>query len=180
MTNSKTFSWKLFLLCLLVIVAGGIVAAVTTGWIDLGRLGESFPFLAKWVSSENVKEDASLEEENKKLKAKIAKLEKEVKELRAQKEMLQQLQKNLEESKAAEEERLAEEQRRKERYRDLATYYAEMEPESAVAILDNLDPGMVAEILQAMDPEQAGAILEAMDPGRAAELLKLMVSKAET
>jgi flagellar motility protein MotE (MotC chaperone) len=59
-------------------------------------------------------------------------------------------------------------------YKNLANYYANMQPASAVAILGNQDQQTVAEILYEMDKDQASPILAAMDPAQAAKLLKLI------
>jgi flagellar motility protein MotE (MotC chaperone) len=59
-------------------------------------------------------------------------------------------------------------------YKDLANYYANMEPASAEAILNNQDPQTVAAILYEMGKNQASDILAVMDPAQAAKLLKLM------
>ena len=44
-------------------------------------------------------------------------------------------------------------------YKNLANYYANMQPASALAILDKQDPQTVAEILYEMDKNQASQIL---------------------
>lgn len=173
-------SWKLFAACLIVIAGGGIVAASTTGWIDLKDWAAKVPFLDRWISRETVdkKEPVSLAEENKRLKSRVAELEREVKELQEREKALREIQKDLEKTLALQNEGLAQKQAKKESYRALAAYYADMKPGAAVAILNNLDPEVAAEILQAMDKEQAGQILAAMEPARAAELLKVIASSA--
>ena len=59
-------------------------------------------------------------------------------------------------------------------YKNMANYYANMEPATAVAILGNQDQLTVSEILYEMDKDQASQILAAMDPAQAAKLLKMM------
>jgi hypothetical protein len=59
-------------------------------------------------------------------------------------------------------------------YKNLASYYANMQPASAVAILVNQDQQTVSEILYEMDKDQGSQILAAMDPVQAAKLLKLI------
>jgi flagellar motility protein MotE (MotC chaperone) len=57
-------------------------------------------------------------------------------------------------------------------YKNLANYYSNMQPASAVAILANQDQQTVSEILYEMDKDQGSQILAAMDPVQAAKLLK--------
>jgi len=59
-------------------------------------------------------------------------------------------------------------------YKNLANYYANMQPASALAILNKQDQQTVAEILYEMDQDQASQILTVMDPAQAAKLLKLI------
>jgi flagellar motility protein MotE (MotC chaperone) len=59
-------------------------------------------------------------------------------------------------------------------YKNLANYYANMQPASAVAILGNQDQQTVSEILYEMDKDQGSQILAAMDPAQAAKLLQLI------
>jgi flagellar motility protein MotE (MotC chaperone) len=61
-------------------------------------------------------------------------------------------------------------------YKNLANYYANMQPATAVAILGNQDQQTVSEILYEMDKDQASQILAAMDPAQAAKLLKIIAS----
>lgn len=177
MTKPFPFSWKFFLVCFLVVLAGGIVAASTTGWIDLRSWMAQVPVLAEWAGVEQEEKPLSLEEKNERLRSQMAELEKEVKRLKEQEVMLQELQKDLEENEIMKKEQLAQERAEQEGYRALAAYYADIKPSAAVAILDNLDPQIVAEILQAMDKEQAGQILAAMEPVRAADLLKIIADR---
>lgn len=61
-----------------------------------------------------------------------------------------------------------------------AERYAEMEPSSAAAILDQMisaDLDLVCSILENMDSEECGLILEAMDSNVAAKITKRMLSK---
>ncbi|MDH7576762.1 MAG: hypothetical protein QHH75_02845 [Bacillota bacterium] len=180
MARAYPVSWKLFVVCLIVIAGGGIVAASTTGWFDIKGWVTKVPFLDRWAQEEAVgkKDPVSLAEENKLLRSRIGELEKEVKRLKEREVAFQQIQKELEESAAFKEEKLAQDQAKKEGYRALAAYYADMKPGAAVAILNNLNSEVVAEILQAMDKEQAGQILAAMEPVRAAELLEVIARNA--
>ncbi len=173
-------SWKLFVVCLIVIVGGGILAASTTGWIDIKDWAAKIPVLDRWVENEaaDKSESVSLAEENKLLKSRIAELERELKKLKEREAALVEIKKDLEKTVALKEEKVAQDQAEKEGYRALAAYYAGMKPDTAVAILNNLDSEAVAEILYAMDKEQAGEILAAMDPARAAELLEVIASRS--
>jgi len=59
-------------------------------------------------------------------------------------------------------------------YQKLAEYYAEMKPEAAVNIMNNLADEVTIGILQYLDNEQAAKILSAMDPEKAAGIVDQM------
>lgn len=66
----------------------------------------------------------------------------------------------------------------REVYKELAEYYANMKPESAVAILNNHPSQLVAGILHEMEKDQAGEILSRLEPEQAAELIELIGRQA--
>ena len=75
---------------------------------------------------------------------------------------------------------VVEEEQYNERVESAAKRYAEMEPSSAAAILDEMtsaDLDLVCAILESMDSEQSGLILEAMDSNVAAKVTKRMLSE---
>ncbi len=75
---------------------------------------------------------------------------------------------------------VVEEEQYNEKIEAIAKRYAEMEPSSAAAILDQMtsaDLELVCAILESMDSEQSGLILEAMDSNVAAKVTKRMSSK---
>lgn len=59
-------------------------------------------------------------------------------------------------------------------YRKLAGYYAEMKPQAAVNIMNNLSDEVIIGILQYLEDDQVAKILSAMTPERAAELVNKM------
>lgn len=59
-------------------------------------------------------------------------------------------------------------------YKQLANYYANMKPAEAVKIMNNLDDETIIGILINLENEQAGKILAAMDPKRAAIIVSKM------
>lgn len=67
-----------------------------------------------------------------------------------------------------------EEEASKLSYRKLAGYYAEMKPQAAVSIMDNLSDEVIIGILQYLEDDQVAKILSAMKPERAAELVNKM------
>lgn len=75
---------------------------------------------------------------------------------------------------------VVEEEQYNEKVESAAKRYAEMEPSSAAAILDEMtsaDLDLVCAILESMDSEQSGLILEAMDSNVAAKITKRMLSQ---
>lgn len=75
---------------------------------------------------------------------------------------------------------VVEEEQYNEKVEAAAKRYAEMEPSSAAAILDQMtsaDLDMVCSILDSMDSEQSGLILAALDSNVAAKITKRMLSK---
>lgn len=75
---------------------------------------------------------------------------------------------------------VVEEEQYNEKVEAAAKRYAEMEPSSAAAILDQMtsaDLDMVCSILDSMDSEQSGLILAAMDSNVAAKITKRMLSR---
>lgn len=169
------FSWKVIALVIIVILVGCIVAASTIGWLDFKELIQKVPLLGD-IAGDNVLQEVDLKKENDRLKKQMAEQEKEIKQLNAQIKILQQIEQDLAENKAQAEVVATEENQRRENYRELAAYYAEMKPEAAVAIFNNLEQDAAAIILQAMPRDQAGKIFGAMDPKQAAELLKIMAN----
>lgn len=174
-------SGKIIFVSLVVLIAGGIAAASGAGWIDLRAEIGKVPVVGRMISSDSSKdktvapekEIGALEAENKKLKARIAQLEKEanlLRELTLQSDQ-QGRGANLQEGSG---QGLGE----KEPGRDLAAYYSEMKPGASAAIMKNLDSQLVADILRMMDKEQAGQILAAMDPAEAAAIMGLIAEKA--
>lgn len=68
-------------------------------------------------------------------------------------------------------------EQQKEVYKELAEYYANMEPDVAVAILNTQASQLVAGILHEMEKDQAGEILSRLDPQQAAELIELIAAQ---
>lgn len=162
--------WKLLIFCFIVIVAGGILAASTTGWISPKQYLSRLPLFSERtkVDKNNKKYAVTLEEENKQLKKRIADLETTLENLKRQEAATLTSQGNLQKLNSEQE------QKRQEKLRALADYYASMKPNVAVEIMKNLDQQLVIEILQVMDKEQVGEILAAMEPARAAKLMEEM------
>lgn len=160
--------------CVFIILAGGLLAAVTTGWIEPKGVFKKIPIVSRLVSASKTKKQtsadaaelAALKKENEELKKQVAELTRELSQRTAQKT----------ESASQQQAAAANEEEKAKLYRQLADYYSGMKPASAVAILKKLDPQLVAEILKAMDREQAGQILAAMDPADAARLIELIAA----
>lgn len=188
----KFFRSRVFIVsCCLVLAVAGLAGAGVAGWIDYQPLLSRVPFIRTIVDH-----DAGSDAAAAAAAAAYDALKQENESLRKQVEALQQeavlgsgLQigagagsvggtgisggstgagDSLADSLAADQEA------RKKLYQDLAEYYAGMRPASAVAILGNQDPEMVAEVLHEMDKEQAGQLLQAMDPALAAKILGII------
>lgn len=172
MDRPFAISGKFIIICLLIIILGGITAASTTGWIDLkGIKGWTEKvFSTQGEDKQGQKRAKSLSAENKRLQERLDRLEKELKKER-------KLRAALEKDAAAlppEGQQVPE----TNSYSDLGGYYSSMKPAAAAAILGKLELPVVAAILKGMDPEDAGQILAAMDPERAARLTEVMAETA--
>lgn len=160
--------------CVIIILIGGLFAAVTTGWLDPKDVIKKVPVISKLGKVGEIKKQAvgdaaelaALRKENKELKMQVAELTRELNQKKAQKTV----------SVASQQASTVNAEENTKLYRQLADYYSGMKPAAAVAILKNLDPKLVAEILKAMDREQAGQILAAMDPADAARLIELIAT----
>lgn len=163
-------SGKVFAICLLVILLGGIAAASTTGWIDLkGLIAQVLPEQQEKGGQGGGKAE-SLAEENKRLKERLKYLEQ---QLQKERELRMSLEERINSTKTG-----SEQEAKTTGYRALGEYYSGMKPTVAAAILGRLDLAMVAEILRGMDEEDAGKILAAMEPERAAQLTEVMAEGA--
>lgn len=127
------------------------------------------------------KENERLKKETQNLLMQINQLKKDYGQLAKQLEVANKEKQNL----AAEKDSLSstleslqqasgEEEASKLSYRKLAGYYAEMKPQAAVNIMNNLSDEVIIGILQYLEDDQVAKILSAMKPERAAELVNKM------
>lgn len=170
MERSFPVSGKIFVICLLVIILGGLTAASTTGWIDIK--GITAQILPK-QQEKNKQAAESLAEKNKRLQDRLNNLEKELQRER-------DLRISLEEKAGLDQKGTSGSEQKPDNtgYRALGEYYSGMKPSTAAAILVKLDLARAAEILRGMDKEEAGQILAAMEPERAAQLTEVMADSA--
>lgn len=164
------------------------------GFLDLKPMAAKVPFLQKYVTNIDktksaVKQDTDpmdiklLEEENKQLRNENKSLQRKVKFLTQEKETLAKAKDQLEieyQDLLSQNEKANPGATNKDsaetNYDKLAQYYAQMKPDAAVKIMDNLDDPTVIGILNKLDDEQVSKILSKMDPKRAASLVKQMTN----
>jgi len=122
-----------------------------------------------------------LEEENRKLaddinrlKEDIGKLEKQVETANTEKNILQEEKDSLKTALETLRSLQEEQEGAQISYESIAKYYAEMKPDAAVKIMNNLSEEVNIGILQYLEDEQVAAILSAMDPVKAADLVDKM------
>lgn len=169
----------ILLVCIILAIAG-VVAASVTGLIDYRAMLSRIPLVSKIVALQTAGSTAesydSLTQENATLKKQVQALTMEVDVLSegSQSNNNMAVNSNGGDGAAASGQTPVFNQLQQQVHKDLAYYYANMKPDSAVAILGNQDPQMVSEILYEMNKDQASPILAAMDPAQAAKLLKLM------
>lgn len=165
---------------------GGILYGLDyLGFLDLKPLVskvpyvDKIPYLAKVLPSKTatqIPEANPLELENKHLKNQVKSLERQVKLLTQEKEALAQAKDQLEAEFQEIKSTQAAESGVQINYQQLSQYYAQMKPDVAVKIMDNLENEMVIGIFLKMEDEQVSKILSKMDPKRAANLVKLMTN----
>jgi len=172
--------FTLIVLCLSAALLGGFWAASAIGIIDINSLLGQLPVVGAHFSppgqgQPKIPAVSPIEEENIKLRAAKADLEKRLADLEKEKaELLSQI----EETRQVAAELLAyKEQKEKARLKveEMALYYKEMKPEAAVKVMNNLDDETVAAILPLLEKEQAAKIMSLMDPQRAAYITQLLL-----
>ncbi len=180
----KPKTWVfIILLCLILLAVAGIFITSKLGLVNYQKMLSTIPLVDDIMTQPSAgsmaAEDAALKQENESLKMQVQTLQEEV----AQSQVSSTGAVTSTSSPNPGTGNPVDDQAQQEVYKNLADYYANMQPESAVAILDNQDPQVAAAILHEMDQDQAGQILAAMDPAQAAKLLKLIAdidSKAQT
>lgn len=161
-------SARVLVLLFIIVFIGGTAAAAAIGWIDVSHWAKTLPF----QKGSQVKQQ---EDENKKLRERLALLEQ---QLEKEKELRLQLEQVIAVSESKEKLPEDEQKLSEKDYRELGNYYAGMKSPAAAAILGKMAPGVVAEILMGMDTEEAGEILAAMEPERAAQVTEMIASSA--
>lgn len=119
-------------------------------------------------------DNRKLTEEIDKLKKGSGELEKKLEIVNAEKKGLIDTQNNLQAALDSIQSSKNQAQTAKLSYEQLAKYYAEMEADAAVKIMDNLTDEVNIGILQNLEDDQVAKILSAMDPTKAANLVDKM------
>ncbi|NLC08044.1 MAG: hypothetical protein GX755_08805 [Syntrophomonadaceae bacterium] len=186
--HHSIWSVKLVVLSLLIVVAGLLAGAQLAGWIDLRQLAVQIPGVERFTSSSGIDSTpvvsgvSLMEKENLELKRKIQEQEDLLQGIIGEKQALEQNKLALEQKIQDLEKKVAllsSEQSAEKNvdYQQLADYYAEMKPAAVVAIMDNLDDETVLGILKEMEFDQVAKILTAMQPERAARLSTMFTTK---
>lgn len=148
----------------------------------LGKIISTSKNETKEVSSTaSNKTSATSDKEIKRLKTENLKLKNQVKDLQKQRVELTKTNNDLKAQQGEQQQQQSDQstqtqqtEKQKTGFKVLATYYADMKPANAVAIMNNLDDDTIIGILSNMDPDQSGKILAAMDPKRAAMIVQKM------
>ncbi|MBU7008269.1 MotE family protein [Phosphitispora fastidiosa] len=194
MRVKKILSRIILVILILGIVAGAVWVLDWLAVIDVRKTAGKIPVVGKMISAEEVKDDKKddkkdgkeappnpLEEENKKLKEQVQRLEKQAGEMAKQLEIVNTEKQDLLEERETLQGTLASMKSLQEQqegaevsYQKLAEYYTEMKPEAAVNIMNNLADDVTIGILQYLDNEQTAKILSAMEPEKAAGIVDQM------
>lgn len=181
------FPVVLVIICLVAVLAAGILAADKMGVIDIKtKLVGAFsdvPFIVNKFSPEtstgkkerNIPESSPLEEENKGLQLRITDLESKILAIEKEKtasilqvEAMQQELLDLQNYKQTNEKRCIDAQ-------ELAQYYKQMKPDAIVKVMDKLDNDSVLLILSFLEDEQVAKILSLLKPERAALITQMFL-----
>ena len=192
MRVKKILSRIILAILILGIIAGAVWVLDWLAVIDVSNTARKIPVIGKMVPADKEtdknKDQAQkkaqlnpLEEENKKLKADIeklkgqaGKLQKELETVNKEKQTLLTERENLKNTLDTLKNAQAQQEGTKLSYQKLAQYYAEMKPDAAVGIMNNLSDEVIVGILQYLENDQVAKILSAMDPERAAEIVEKM------
>ncbi|KNZ70883.1 MgtE integral membrane protein [Thermincola ferriacetica] len=190
---------KILLILFLLALIFGFIAAVLwaldfTGVLNVQKMGQKIPVVGKYIADDNNKqseksplqlENEQLRMENRQLKEqldrqkrqlsgeiedikhKLAVAEEKNKKLAKDKQSLQNTVDSLQEWKSQQEGQTLS-------YESLGRYYAEMKPDKAAQIMNNLPDDVTIGILLNLEDEQVTAILSAMDPKKAASIVDQM------
>lgn len=116
--------------------------------------------------------------ENTQLNREVQKLEKELKQAEARQRQAEGKLAKLQKEAEAIEQTTAAEAARGDIYKELGQYYSSIKAQNAAAVFDELDDETIIGILQNMESEDAAKILAAMTPQRAAIITKKMLQVA--
>lgn len=166
-------------LLLIILIIAGIFAAAAAGMIDIKTMAGNIPVLNKMIDIPAAETEiipvSPIEEENQRLKALTAELEKRITELEDEKtralEQVSHSQQELTELRAYK----IEKENIVVNAGEIASYYKEMKPEAVVKIMNTLDDYSVITILPLLEKGQSGKILALMEPQRVALLTQMMM-----
>lgn len=116
--------------------------------------------------------------ENTQLNREVQKLEKELKQAEARQRQAEGKLAKLQKEAEAIEQTTAAEAAQGDIYKELGQYYSSIKAQNAAAVFDELDDETIIGILQNMESEDAAKILAAMTPQRAAIITKKMLQVA--
>jgi flagellar motility protein MotE (MotC chaperone) len=165
------------IICILFALIGALWGAHAAGLINLIPVLSDLPVVGTYFTT-GANEDnfkiSPLEEENKKLKEQIIKLEKQLADvLTKENELNQEIETYRKQIIDLDNQiKILHEEQKK--MLKLAEYYGQMKTKEVVPIFDNLDDEIVISILSRLDSKRAAEILAEMDPLRAAKLTKVI------
>ncbi len=166
-------------------LAGTVWALDYFAVVNISKIIREIPVVGKMLPAPkegpSKKPKNPLEDENKKLSSEIERLkinagglEKRLEVIQKEKQSLVDLKNNLQATLNSLQTWKDQHEGAKLSYEKLAKYYAEMKPEAAVKIMNNLSDEVIIGILQNLNDEQVAKILSAMDPNKAAGLVDQM------
>ncbi len=133
------------------------------------------------LTADDQEEDPAIQAmkiENTQLNREVQKLEKELKQAEARQRQAEGKLAKLQKEAEAIEQTTAAEAARGDIYKELGQYYSSIKAQNAAAVFDELDDETIIGILQNMESEDAAKILAAMTPQRAAIITKKMLQVA--
>ncbi|NMA62685.1 MAG: hypothetical protein GX964_01500 [Syntrophomonadaceae bacterium] len=133
------------------------------------------------LTADDQEEDPAIQAmkiENTQLNREVQKLEKELKQAEARQRQAEGKLAKLQKEAEAIEQTTAAEAAQGDIYKELGQYYSSIKAQNAAAVFDELDDETIIGILQNMESEDAAKILAAMTPQRAAIITKKMLQVA--
>lgn len=164
----------------LAIIVGVWLSFIYFKMLPAPKFFNHIPPLAS-LTADDQKENSviqTMETENTRLNRKIQKLEKELKQAEARQRRAEGQLVKLQKEAETKEQTTAAEAARGDVYKELGQYYSSIKAQDAAAVFDELDDETIIGILQNMEPEDAARILAAMTPQRAAIITKKMLQVA--